>query len=187
MRTLSLIPILLGLTACDDGDTVDRSDAGPVMDATATPDARPDAAALDAGPSDGGADAGRVAYDTPPLPDYDQIPLPRLDDGRVFITSIAGFSLSVRPDAVTPQARVGRCAYTLIACLEAAGGDYDACVPSTPVCADPAYVDPTTPACCPAACAPAYAALRAEGTAPFDALSRVLGGADSCIPGVEAE
>lgn len=159
--------IALALSGCDDGSD-DGDGAPPVSDA-----GRADMA------------APIVAYDTPPLPDYDAVPMPRLADGRVFITSMAGFTLTVQPDALTPEARAGRCAYTVLACLKSTDGDYDACMPSTPRCADPEYVDPATPACCPAACADAYAQARAAGAAPLDAIDQALFGAAGCIPGAE--
>ncbi|MCA9543110.1 MAG: hypothetical protein KC613_01935 [Myxococcales bacterium] len=175
-RTLGLsLGLLLSAAGCDDATTSAAVDAG-----------RPDGATSDGGGADGGApDGAVVVYETPPLPDYDALPFPRATDGRVLLTANNGFSLYTRPDEVSPGARLGRCTYTVVACLKGAGqGDVDACLRSAPVCADPAYADPATPPCCPAACVSAYAQARAQGAAPLAALDATLFADASCVPGL---
>lgn len=169
MRTTLLLSVALGLWACDDDPAATTADAAPA----------------DQGFDMAGPDATVVAYDAPPQPDWEALPLARTDDGRVLVLSLNGASLTVRPEAVTPAARAGRCVYTWSACMEAAG-DADACMRSVPRCADPAYADPETPLCCPEACVTAYQQARAAGTPVKAALKATLLGEGSCLPGVVA-
>lgn len=175
--------VAIALCGCDDGDSQSSQD-GAGLDEGLVDEGLVDGGLVDGGLPDQG-DATAVTYDPPPLPDFDAIPLPRTTDGQVIVTHIAGFTLRVAPDTITPEARAGRCAFTLIACLKATAGDHDACMASTPVCATAEYDDPSTPACCPAGCAGAYAQARAAGAAPLDAVDQALFGAASCIPGME--
>jgi hypothetical protein len=163
--------LALGCAACDDGGAVDDVDALP-----------PDMGGmLDMAMDDGLAP---IAYDNPPVPDFTALPFPRTPDGAVFMTHNAGFTLLVDPARITPAARAGRCVRTFIACLDAPDASPDACMRSTPRCADPAYVDPQTPLCCPADCEGTYQQARAAGATPEEALKTAILSADGCIPGL---
>ena len=122
----------------------------------------------------------------PPIPLLDtlKLPLPKTPDGKYLLMELGQAHLEVDPTVRDPITAVGECVDQVTYCYQpGTERSLDACVASVKTCTNETpWVDPF--GCCPKKCQDDYAAERAKGTLPADALDRVFFERHDCWPGL---
>ncbi len=94
-----------------------------------------------------------------------------------------GVDLSYDATLADPVTAYADCSALVLACMEGASPDFDACISATPTCASSEPWKESS--CCPAACKEGYSTARGKGEVGFDAFMAVFVTDTSCFPGLE--